>query len=46
LNVGCTQKEIVEALLQLSVYAGFPAAMNALYVAKEVFKEKDKRLKK
>jgi alkylhydroperoxidase/carboxymuconolactone decarboxylase family protein YurZ len=28
------------------VYAGFPAAMNALYVAKEVFAERDKRLKK
>ncbi len=46
LNVGCTKQEIVEVLLQLSVYAGFPASMNAIYAAKEVFAERDKRLKK
>ena len=37
LNVGCTREEIVEAILQMSVYAGFPKAMNAMYAAKEVF---------
>lgn len=37
LNVGCTRQEIVEAILQMSVYAGFPKAMNAMYAAKEVF---------
>jgi len=46
LNVGCTKQEIVEVLLQMAVYAGFPASMNAIYAAKEVFKERDKRLKK
>jgi 4-carboxymuconolactone decarboxylase len=46
LNVGCTRQEIVEVLLQMAVYAGFPASMNAIYAAKEVFKERDKRLKK
>ncbi len=46
LNVGCTKKEIVETLLQMAVYAGFPASMNAIYAAKEVFIERDKRLKK
>jgi len=40
LNVGCTKQEIVEAILQLSIYAGFPAAMNAMYAAKEVFEKK------
>jgi len=40
LNVGCTKQEIVEVLLQMAVYAGFPASMNAMYAAKEVFKEK------
>jgi 4-carboxymuconolactone decarboxylase len=45
LNVGCTQKEIVEALLQMAVYAGFPASMNALYAAKEVFAERDRKRK-
>ncbi len=39
LNVGCTKQEIVEVLLQMAVYAGFPASMNAMYVAKETFRE-------
>ncbi|MDN2659733.1 carboxymuconolactone decarboxylase family protein [Neptunomonas sp. CHC150] len=39
LNVGCTREEIVEAILQMSVYAGFPAALNGMFVAKEVFAE-------
>lgn len=46
LNVGCTKAEIVEAILQMSVYAGFPKAMNAMYAAKEVFKEVDRKKKK
>jgi 4-carboxymuconolactone decarboxylase len=46
LRVGCTQEEIVETLLQMSVYAGFPKAMNAVYDAKEVFKELDRKKKK
>ncbi len=46
LNVGCTQQEIVEVILQMAVYAGFPAAMNAMYAAKEVFIEKARRSKK
>ena len=37
LRVGCQKSEIVEAILQMAVYAGFPAAMNALYAAQEVF---------
>src|SRR5579872_803360 len=42
LNVGCTKAEIIEVILQMSVYAGFPAAMNAMYAAKEVFQKKAK----
>jgi len=38
LNVGCTQQEIIEVILQMAVFAGFPAAINALNVAREVFK--------
>jgi 4-carboxymuconolactone decarboxylase len=38
LNIGCTKEEIVETLLQICVYAGFPAAINAMNCAKEVFK--------
>ena len=36
LNVGCTPEEIVEVILQMAVFAGFPAAINALNVAREV----------
>jgi len=38
-NVGCTREEIVETIMQMSVYAGFPAALNGLFAAKEVFME-------
>lgn len=41
LNVGCTQEEVVEIIMQMAVYAGFPAALNGLFAAKEVFKERD-----
>ncbi|ALR74813.1 carboxymuconolactone decarboxylase family protein [[Enterobacter] lignolyticus] len=37
LNVGLTQEEIVEVIMQMAVYAGFPAALNGLFAAKEVF---------
>ena len=37
LNVGCTQDEIKEIIIQMAVYAGFPAALNAMFAAKEVF---------
>lgn len=36
-NVGLTRAEIVEAILHASVYCGFPRALNATFVAKEVF---------
>lgn len=37
LHVGLTQDEIVEVIMQMAVYAGFPAALNGLFAAKEVF---------
>ena len=40
LNVGCTPAEIVEVVMQMAVYAGFPAAINALNVARDVFNER------
>jgi 4-carboxymuconolactone decarboxylase len=40
LNVGCTRTEIVEVLMQMAVYAGFPAALNGLFAAKRVFAER------
>ena len=40
LNVGCTRQEIIEVMIQMAVYAGFPAALNGLFAAKEVFDER------
>ena len=37
LNVGLSRDEIVEIVMQMAVYAGFPAALNGLFAAKEVF---------
>ena len=41
LNVGCTREEVVEIIMQMAVYAGFPAALNGLFAAREVFAERD-----
>ena len=41
LNVGWTREEIIETFIQLTVYAGFPAALNALFSAKDVFDERE-----
>jgi 4-carboxymuconolactone decarboxylase len=43
LNVGCSRREIVEVIMQMAIFAGFPAAINAIMVAKEVFAELDKK---
>lgn len=40
LNVGLTATEIIETIIQMAVYAGFPAALNGLLAAKEVFGER------
>ncbi len=37
LNVGCSREQVVEVIMQMAVYAGFPAALNGLFAAKEVF---------
>lgn len=41
LNVGCTRQEVVEVIIQMAVYAGFPAALNGIFAAKEVFADRD-----
>ncbi|MGE6831834.1 carboxymuconolactone decarboxylase family protein [Priestia megaterium] len=47
LNVGWTQEEILEAMLQMVIYAGFPVALNTiLTVASEVFSERTERNEK
>jgi 4-carboxymuconolactone decarboxylase len=40
LNVGLSAEEVVEALLHCVPYAGFPRALNAMFVAKRVFEER------
>jgi 4-carboxymuconolactone decarboxylase len=40
LNVGCSQEEVVEVILQMALYAGFPATINGIHTAKEVFMER------
>jgi len=35
LNCGCTREEILEVLLVVAVYAGFPAAMNGITAARD-----------
>lgn len=37
LGVGCTETEIKEIIIQMAAYAGFPAAINAMMTAHEVF---------
>ncbi|SFD38990.1 4-carboxymuconolactone decarboxylase [Cupriavidus sp. OV038] len=39
LHVGCKPREVVEVVMQMAVYAGFPAALNGLSVVREVFAE-------
>ena len=41
LNIGISKDEIIEILMQMAVYGGFPAAVRALMAAKEVFDEID-----
>ncbi len=43
LKVGCTREEVLEVIMQMAVYAGFPAAVNGTFVAAEVFKELDQK---
>ena len=31
LNVGLSREEIIEIIMQMAVYAGFPAALNGLF---------------
>ncbi|NAZ92874.1 carboxymuconolactone decarboxylase family protein [Vibrio toranzoniae] len=41
LNVGCNEEEIKEVILQMSVYAGFPSALNAMFAFKEVLADRN-----
>lgn len=41
INVGWTEEEIKEVILQMAIYAGFPAMLNAMFAAQEVFDQSD-----
>lgn len=41
LRVGNSPKEIAEIIMQMSAYAGFPAAINGIMAAKEVFEKEN-----
>lgn len=43
LNVGCPETQMVELMLHLAVYAGFPAALNGTAALREVFTERGLR---
>lgn len=43
LKNGCTKDEIREVLLQVAVYCGAPAGVEAFRLAREVFSEAEKR---
>jgi 4-carboxymuconolactone decarboxylase len=45
LQCGVTRAEVLEIITQMLAYCGFPAATNALYVAKEIFDELDEKAK-
>jgi len=40
LNVDCTPEQVIEVIIQMAVYAGFPAALNGMTTAKAVFTER------
>ena len=43
LNIGCTRDEILEIVIQILLYSGFPSVLNGLQSMKEVFEERDKK---
>jgi 4-carboxymuconolactone decarboxylase len=40
LTVGATAEEVVETIQQMAVYAGFPAALNGISIARKVFADR------
>lgn len=46
LNVGIERQEIIDIMTHIAGYAGFPAALNGVATAKEVFADLDKPIDK
>ena len=45
LNVGCSPEELVEVMIQMAVYGGFPSAINGINTLNEVLKEENLKIK-
>jgi 4-carboxymuconolactone decarboxylase len=43
LNIGITRQQLIEIIIQIAAYAGFPAAVNAMDIARQVFTERDQK---
>lgn len=43
LNIGIKRSEIIDIMTHISGYAGFPAALNGVATAKEVFADRDQK---
>lgn len=43
LNIGVPREELVEVLIQMAVYAGWPRAINALYTARDLVDSLDQQ---
>jgi 4-carboxymuconolactone decarboxylase len=42
LRVGCTKEEVIEVIIQTTIFAGFPASLNGMAIAREAFAEWDR----
>lgn len=40
LNAGCSELDVIEIMIEMAAFAGFPAALNGIHAAKEVFAER------
>ena len=45
LRAGCSRQEVLEVVLQMAIYAGFPAALTAMETIRTVFSELDSEKK-
>ncbi len=43
LNVVLTRKELIEVIVQSSIYAVYPAAVNAVEIERKFFRERDQK---
>ena len=41
MKLGASKEEIIELIIQMAMYVGFPVATNAMRIAKSVFDEKE-----